>query len=590
MAELEARNSRLVSPRKRALLEKPPLKVVAPPKESAWQDIPEDELLELIKILPGFDPFRDAEGCEFVPKLANGAIRFFETRLRHVEGAVAGKLFKLEPWQKSTLANMFGWVQQDDQGRTVRRFREVFIYVPRKNGKTPFCAGICLYVLFEDGEAGAQIVSAAAKRDQAALLFRHARGMVDRDMELTAKSQIFGGVGQRAIQLKADPASGYKVISAEAGGEHGGNLHLGIVDELHAQPNRDLVDVLQTSMASENRAQPLLVYITTADFNRPSICNEKHDYACKVRDGVFNDSRFLPVVFEVPRDADWTNPDVWSLANPNVGVSVSREYLERECKRAQETPTYENTFKRLHLNMQTEQDVRWLPMEKWDALCTDDPVLWREEAMDILAGRPCTGGLDLSTTQDLTAFVLYFNTEEHCTLLPFFWCPRDGAQQRERRDRVPYLTWEKQGFIKLTDGNVIDYDVVREDINKLGKVFNITKIARDPWNSSQITNQLMGDGFEMIDCGQGFKSLSEPSKELERLIIGSQLDHGNNPILRWNASNAAADTDAAGNIKPSKKKSTQRIDGIAATVMSIYADIGIDEYGSIYDTPGNLRL
>ncbi|HEY1600632.1 MAG TPA: terminase TerL endonuclease subunit [Pirellulales bacterium] len=556
------------------------------PRTPTWKPLTKRQLANLILTIPGYNPRRGATGCRFDDKAANRALEFFETQLRHVEGAVAGKPFKLEPWQQAIVANLFGWLRKDDQGRTVRRYREALIYVPRKNGKSPLAAGIALYGLFKDGEAGAQIILAAAKRDQAALLFRHCRGMVERCPSLTDASQIFGGVGQRSIVLRQDSASSLRVISSEAGGEHGGNVSLAIVDELHAQPNRDLVDVISTSMASANRAQPLLVFITTSDFARESICNEKHGYAEKVRDGILDDPAFLPVIYEAPRDADWKSPDVWAAANPNIGVSVSREYLERECKHAQEVATFENTFRRLHLNQKTETDMRWLPMDRWDQCGAEDPIAWRAEAFEELQDLVCMAGLDLSTSIDVTAFVLDFRRGPNHIVLPFFWVPEENARKREQRDRVPYQVWARQGFLTQTPGAVVDYDRVRADICALGKKFNIRKIARDRWNASQITTQLMGDGFNVVDCGQGFASLSAPSKELEKIIIGGTIEHGSNPMLRWMASNAAAETDAAGNIKPSKAKSTERIDGIAALVMALAAwgeDSGQVPTGTFYE-------
>lgn len=538
-----------------------------------------------------------AGDCWFDEEAAQLAIDFFQHPedgcLRHVEGGLAGELFKLEPWQQAIIGNLFGWKRYDDKGREVRRYREAFIYVPRKNGKTPLVAGICNYVLFCDGEAGAQIYSAAAEREQASLLFRHAKGMVEREPVLSARAKVFGGVGHRSIQLRDDDASVYKVLSADADTKHGGNSHLVVIDELHAQPNRELVDVLQTSLASANRKQPMLIHITTADFDRESICNEKHAYACKVRDNGGDpnkpgyDPSFLPVIYEATPDDDWTAEATWEKANPNLGVSVSLDYLRRECKRAIETPSYQNTFKRLHLNIKTTNDAVFLDMNKWDTL---PPCSTPEQ----LEGRQCFGAFDLSTTWDITAFVLLFPPEETDGVwewLPFLWVPKENAQLRERRDRVPYLSWIEGGYVRATEGNVVDYDVVRRDINELGKKYNITKIARDRWNASQISTQLMGDGFEVVDFGQGFASMSSPTKELEALVISGRLANPNNPALRWMAGNTAVETDAAGNLKPSKKKSTERIDGIVALVMAI--GIGISEplqQRSIYETPGSLAL
>ena len=548
-------------------------------------------------MIPGYDPFDMAGDCWFDEEAAQLAIDFFQHPedgcLRHVEGGLAGELFKLEPWQQAIIGNLFGWKRYDEKGREVRRYREAFIYVPRKNGKTPLVAGICNYVLFCDGEAGAQIYSAAAEREQASLLFRHAKGMVEREPVLSARAKVFGGVGHRSIQLRDDDASVYKVLSADADTKHGGNSHLVVIDELHAQPNRELVDVLQTSLASANRKQPMLIHITTADFDRESICNEKHAYACKVRDNGGDpnkpgyDPSFLPVIYEATPDDDWTTEATWEKANPNLGVSVSLDYLRRECKRAIETPSYQNTFKRLHLNIKTTNDAVFLDMNKWDAL---PPCSTPEQ----LEGRQCFGAFDLSTTWDITALVLLFPPEESDGVwewLPFLWVPKENAQLRERRDRVPYLSWIEGGYVRATEGNVVDYDVVRRDINELGKKYNITKIARDRWNASQISTQLMGDGFEVVDFGQGFASMSSPTKELEALVISGRLANPNNPALRWMAGNTAVEQDAAGNLKPSKKKSTERIDGIVALVMAI--GIGISEplqQRSIYETPGSLAL
>ena len=550
-------------------------------------------LEEVIRLIPGYDPYAMAGDCWFSDSDAQSAIDFFQHPtdgcLRHVEGGLAGELFILEPWQQAIIANLFGWKKIDDKGREVRRYREAFIYVPRKNGKTPIAAGICNYVLFCDGEAGAQIYSAAAEREQASYLFRHAKGMIEREPALSRRAKIFGGVGHRSIQLRDDEASVYKVLSADADTKHGGNSHLVVIDELHAQPNRDLVDVLQTSLASANRKQPMLIHITTADFDRESICNEKHSYACKVRDNGGDKSKpgydpsFLPVIYEATNEDDWTSEEVWAKANPNLGVSVSLEYLRRECKRAEETPTYQNTFKRLHLNIKTTNDSVFLDMGKWDALP-------QAPSLDKFAGRVCYGGLDLSTTTDLTAFVLAFPPEDTNGVwdwLPFLWIPKENAETRERRDRVPYVTWLNQGFVRATEGNAIDYDVVRADINKLGKQYNIQKIARDRWNATQITTQLMGDGFEIVDWGQGFASMTAPTKELEKLVMSSRLSSDRNPAMRWMAGNTAVETDAAGNLKPSKKKSTDRIDGMVALVMALGVAIAEPaKRKSVYESRG----
>lgn len=522
--------------------------------------IPAD-LAELLRVIPGYDPLATAGECRLDRAAAEAAIGFFPLHLKHVEGEMAGKAFVLERWEQAIIGNLFGW-KKLDAGRIVRRYRESLIYVARKNGKTPLLAGIAILVFFADPEAGQQDYIAAGDREQAGMLFRQAKGMVEQNRELQARCRVYGGnasAGQSRSIVREEDGSFLRVISADADTKHGGNTHLAIIDELHTQPNRDLVDVLQTSMASANRRQPLLICITTADFNRPSICNEKHDYACKVRDNIIEDQSFLPVVYEADNDDPWDNEDVWRKANPNLGVSVSLEYLRRECARAKDTPAYENTFRRLHLNQKTETDTRAIPMDKWDA-CEAAPQLEGE----------CFAGLDLSTTTDLTAFVLLFPHEDGSySVKPYFWAPRENARKREHRDRVPYLTWERQEFIKLTEGDVIDYDVIRADILQLRDRFNIKEIAADRWNATQILTQLQGDGFEIVAYGQGFKDMTSPTKELLALVTAGRLNHGGNPVLRWMASNLSTEQDAAGNLKPSKKKSTERIDGMVALTMAL---------------------
>lgn len=523
--------------------------------------------------VPGYDSIATAEGSYFDPKAAQKALDFFPECLRHIKGKEhAGKPFELELWQRAIIANLFGWKRPDG----TRRYREVLIYIPRKNGKTALAAGIALYLLFCDGEPGAEIVCAAADREQAAILFDISKEMVLREPALSA----IGTPYRRAIVIEKN-ASTFKVLSADADTKHGSNLHGVLVDELHAQPDRDLVDVLLTSTGS--RSQPVTVHLTTSDFNRPSICNEKHKYASEVRDGVFKDAAFLPVIYEAPQKADWRAESTWRAANPNLGVSIPIDYFHRECLRAQQTPTYENTFKRLHLNLKTEQDVRWLPMDRWDGQQT-------MIAVEALKGIPCYAGLDLASTTDTASLVLLFRIGMQYHVLPFVFIPEEGAREREKRDRVPYITWARQGFVEMTPGNVIDYDRIRARINELRKDFNIRQVACDRWNATQIMGQLIGDGFEVMDFGQGYKSMNAPAKELEALVLSDRLVHGGNPVLRWMARNAAAEIDAAGNVKPSKAKSTDRIDAIVALVMALGLSLAGGGGQSVYATRGLLSI
>lgn len=523
---------------------------------------------KLLRRIPGYDPFASAGECEFDARAAQDAIDFFRLCLTHVKGEKARQPFLLEPWEQAIVANLFGWKRPGGS----RRYREAFIFVARKNGKTTFAAGLVHLVAFTDGEPGAELYSAGADRDQARLVFAQAKGMIENDPDLRARATVYHNA------ITYPDGGSYKAISAEAFTKFGFNTHFAVIDELHAQPNRELVDVLITSTGA--RRQPLIVHITTSDYDREgSICNEKYEYACRVRDGIIDDPSFLPVIYEATEADDWTKISTWRKANPNLGVSLSVEYLRRECLRAQETPTYENTFKRLHLNIKTRTDVKWLAMDKWDSCGGDlDP--------GELAGQACYAGLDLASTTDIAALVLLFPGVGNA-VLPFFWVPAESARIRERRDRVPYETWARQGLIEMTEGNVIDYDVIRRRINELGELYNIREIAVDRWNAQQIITQLDGDGFEVVPFGQGYASLSGPSKELEKLVLSCDLRHGGHPVLRWMASNVMAETDAAGNIKPSKKKSREKIDGIVGLVMALgLAIVAEPPQRSVYEDRG----
>jgi phage terminase large subunit-like protein len=333
-----------------------------------------------------------------------------------------------------------------------------------------------------------------------------------------------------------------------------------VFDELHVS-NREMWEVMISSQGA--RRNPLTVALTTAGYDRRSVCWEVWKYAEAVRDGAVKDETFLPMIYAAPIAADWKDEQVWAAANPNLGVSVKLDFLRSECARAVEMPTYENTFRQLYLNQWTEQDSRWLRMDHWaqgDGACQVD-----------LAGRECWAGLDLATTYDTTAFVLLFPLDDGTFWVePHFWIPSENAHQRERRDKVPYLTWQRQGHLHMTDGNVTDFDVVRRDINNIASKYKVRGIGLDPWNSAQLGQQLQGDGLPMTNFRQGYASLSGPSKTLENLCVSGRLLHGGHPVLSWQAANVAIQSDsAAGNIKPSKAKSTERIDGIVALVMAI---------------------
>jgi phage terminase large subunit-like protein len=506
------------------------------------------------------------------------AVKFIN-RLTHT-GDFAGAPFDLRRWQKDIVKRLFGTVRKDG----LRQYRKCFLALPRKQGKTELAAAILLYLLLGTGKRGQNLYSASGDRAQASLIFKAAASMVENDVTLSRVCTVYHGYKK----IVCEPLdSSYEALSSDAPRKHGLGPSAVLFDEVHVLPNRELHDVLTTGFAA--RREPLTLYITTAGWDRQSLCYELWDYARKVRDGVIVDPTFLPILYEAAADADWRDEKVWREAMPALGDFCSVEFLREECQKAQELPTCENTFRQLYLNQWTQQAVRWLPMEKWRACDGGTPKHLGD--LPLVCG-PCYMGLDLSTTTDLSALAMAFPRDDgSCDVRCRFWAPEEGAKIRERRDRVPYLTWARQGFLTLTPGDVIDYDAIRHEINELAADFEVRKLLLDPYNATQLGGQLQEDGLPVEFLRQGFLSLSAPTKELERLVLAGKLRHGGHPVLTWCADNAVVERDAAGNVKLSKRKSTERIDGVAALVNAIAAaTAGGDGGPSVYETRGLLAV
>ncbi len=499
----------------------------------------------------------------------------FISNLKHTKGEWAGKPFYLMEWQRDIVETLFGTLNPDGN----RQYRTCYIELPRKNGKSTLAAGIALYLLFADNEIGAQVYSAANDRNQAALVFNDAAAMVRQAPALVKRSKIVDS--QKRIVYYTQN-SFYSAISAEAYSKFGYDSHGVIYDELHAAPNRELWDVLTTSFGA--RRQPLLLSITTAGYDRNSICWEQHDYACKVRDGIIDDPTFLPIIYAAPDDADWTDEQVWFDCNPALGEFRNLDEMRTLCKKAQETPALEMTFRRLYLNQWTSSVERWMPMDKWDECGAEID----EES---LRGKACYCGLDLAATTDLTALSLVFPREDGHDVLMRFWIPGDTAKDKERKDRVPYFSWSSQKFIHLTPGNVIDYGFIRQELRDLRELYDVREIAFDRWGATKLVQDLEDDGFVVVPFGQGFASMSAPTKELMNLVLSKKIRHGGHPILRWNADNMVVNQDPAGNLKPDKAKATQKIDGIVALIMAIdRATRHTQPERSVYEDRGLLVL
>lgn len=505
---------------------------------------------------------------------ADRAVKFIQN-LKHTKGKWDGKKFMLLPWQEQIVRDIFGIVQKDGK----RQFLTAYVEIPKKQGKSELAAAIALYLLYADGEASAEVYGAACDRNQASIVFDVAKQMVMKSPALMKRSKIAAAT-KRIVNYSN--AGFYQVLSAETGTKHGLNVSGLVFDEIHAQPNRKLYDVL-TKGSGDAREQPLFFIITTAGTDKQSICYELHTKALDIMNGRKNDSTFYPVVYGLEEGDDWNDEANWYKANPSLGHTIAIERVREAYKNALENPAEENVFKQLRLNMWTNSTVVWIPEHIYDK--GDSPI-----DIDSLVGRDCYAGLDLASTSDITAFVLVFpprSENERYVVLPFFWLPEDTLELRCRRDHVLYDVWERQGYIYTTEGNVIHYGFIERFIEELGKKYHIKEIAYDRWNATQMVQNLEDEGFTMVPFGQGFKDMSPPSKELYKLLMEGSIIHGGNPVLKWMAQNVVMRQDPAGNIKPDKERSVEKIDGIVALIMGLDRCIrNGGETTSIYDERG----
>lgn len=508
---------------------------------------------------------------------ADRAVAFIEA-LCHTKGTWAGKPFELIDWQEQIVRDIFGTLKPNGY----RQFNTAYVEIPKKMGKSELAAAIALLLTCGDFEERAEVYGCAADRNQASIVFNVAADMVRMCPALDKRVKILDAT-KRLIYQKTN--SIYQVLSADVGNKHGFNTHGVVFDELHTQPNRKLFDVM-TKGSGDARMQPLYFLITTAGDNQNSICWEVHQKALDILDGRKTDPTFYPVIYGAAQEDDWTDPKVWKKANPSLGITVSMDKVKAAFESARQNPAEENSFRQLRLNQWVKQTVRWMPMDKWDACAFEvDP--------EALRGRVCYGGLDLSSSTDITAFVLVFpplDENDKYIILPFFWIPEDNIDLRVRRDHVNYDLWQKQGFLKTTEGNVVHYGFIESFIEELGTRYNIREIAFDRWGAVQMVQNLEGMGFTVVPFGQGFKDMSPPTKELMKLTLEQKLAHGGHPVLRWMMDNIYIRTDPAGNIKADKEKSTEKIDGAVATIMALDRAIrcGNVTSESVYDSRGLL--
>lgn len=505
-------------------------------------------------------------------------VDFFRQCLVHVKGALANQPFELMPWQEKIVRELFGTKRADG----TRQYRKAYIEIPRKNGKSTFAAGLALYLLLCDHEEGAEVYSAASTRDQASLVYSMAAEMLRKSKVLSKHVKIRDSV-KRVIHPKSN--SFYRAIAADADAAHGFNAHGIIFDEVHTQPDRDLWDVLDTSTGA--RRQPLTIAITTAGHDRSSICWELHKYAKAVKAGEIQDESFYPVIFGAEHGDDWNDEEVWRKANPCIDVAVSMDYLKEQAARAEENPAFENTFRRLHLNQWTEQESRIIQMAKWDNCFSPN----EEHSLHALKGRQCYGGLDLSSTRDVTAFVLVFPEDDGGVIVhPWFWIPEDNVDQRAGQDQRMIRNFASKGFVELTDGNEVDVLYLADRLFEICQDFDVQYIGFDPWNAAGVTQLLKERGLPdhvLLKMPQTFSTYNEPFKKLLSMMGNQKFRHDGNAVLRWMASNVAHKEDPSGNIRPDKGKSAEKIDGICAMLMGIALATHYGTDTSVYNTSGS---
>ncbi|ADK13435.1 Phage Terminase [Clostridium ljungdahlii DSM 13528] len=513
----------------------------------------------------------------FDEKKAEKVVKFINN-LKHTKGVWHGVSFDLLPWQDKIIKDIFGTVK--DNG--YRKYNTAYVEIPKKNGKSEIAAAIALYLTCADNEWGAEVYGCAADRQQASIVFDVAVDMVDQCPAL--KKRIKPVISQKRL-VYMPLGSFYQVLSSEAFSKHGLNVHGVIFDELHAQPNRELYDVM-TKGSGDARMQPLFFLITTAGTDRNSICYEVHQKAEDILRGKKIDKTFYPVIYGIKDEDDWSLEENWYKANPSLEHTIPIEKVRDAFNSAKENPAEENIFRQLRLNQWVKQSVRWMPMDVWNE-CSF------EVNIEKLKGRECYGGLDLSSTNDITAFVLVFppiTEDDKYYVLPFFWIPEDNLKLRVKRDHVPYDVWKKQGFLETTEGNVIHYAFIENFIDKLGTQFNIKEIAFDRWGAVQMVQNLDGLGFTVVPFGQGYKDMSPPTKELMKITLEQKIAHGGHPVLSWMMDNIFVRTDPAGNIKPDKEKSTEKIDGAVALIMALDRAIRHESKESVYEKRGMRSL
>jgi phage terminase large subunit-like protein len=504
---------------------------------------------------------RTLRGARFDPARVDKVLAAMK-HLRHTKGSqFAGKPLVPDPWQVAyVIAPVFGWVRSTRAGQWVRIASTLYVDIPRRNGKTTLAGGLAMYLTCADGETGAEVYALAAGKDQARKTFDPIKAIAEKSPSV---GKHVKALADKIIHKKS--GSFFQVVSSVADLMHGANVHGAVIDELHVHKKPDLVETVETGTGS--RLQPLVAIITTADDGRmDTIYARKRKYVEQLARKVLKDVTTYGVIWCADKDDDPFAPSTWQKTNPGYGISPTQEYLERASLKARNSPAELASFLRLHLGLRTKQAEKYIEMDVWDRPKAAAPI-----DRLAMAGRDAYGGLDLAATSDLCALAWTFpagDGQSYDTLWRY-WTPEENLRRLDERTAGLATVWVDEGWLQLTPGDVVDYDFLRADINADRALFAVKEIAYDPWNATQLVNDLTDDGAAMVQMRQGFVSMSPPTKELLRLLRSDMYRHGANPVTRWCVDNLAVSMDPAGNIKPDKAKSGDKIDGVVAAVEAL---------------------
>jgi phage terminase large subunit-like protein len=487
---------------------------------------------------------------------AGHAEAFFGELLVHTKGDWSGRPFTLAAWERDEVIRpLFGTVEWDDGwDRYVRRYRELYLSTGRKNGKTELIGGLVLYLLAADGEQAAEIYGLALDKDQAGLAYTAAKRMVQLSPVLRRRLRVVAGSQRITFE---ETGSFFGVAAGDALGALGTGPSAAYIDELLSQPGRELYDAIRTGFGT--RSQPMLILATTADNNPGGFAAQERAWSERVAADPALDRARLVVLHAVPPDADWTDEATWHLANPALGDYLDLRILRGEAAKAVANPAEERAFRQYRLNQQRPATGTAVDLATWDRAPAQLPV----------AGRACYAGLDLASTIDLASYALDFPGDDGHDVIWRVFAPAAQVPQLDRRTGGRFTAWAAAGLVTVTDGDVIDYEAIKVALRADAEAYDLREIAYDRWGATQLSSELLDEGFPLFQAGQGFASMSGPTKEWLRLVAARQYRHGANPVVRWQAGNLVVRTDPSGNLKPDKARSADKIDSIVAGIMAL---------------------